>query len=321
MIKIKPLISSLLIILIIVLTVMFFLNRQSTSIVNSKIPEDIRRITIEQEGETREYLVYIPSVVSDNPSIVIALHGGGGPLGSAELMAKKSGWTELAENDGFLAVFPQGTLDDSDRNFDLNNGLSRNIRTWSDGSNVTESSKRNVNDVAFIKTVIEDVEKRFKIGDANIYVTGFSNGATMAYYLGVELAGEIKAIAPVAGLLYSHKKLDAPVSLLSILGDRDPAPKNSSFIPRAYAASYIQNAAQVWREYIGCPEKGKIERDNNITIYRFEPCLENSRVVSVVIGGLGHVYPGLSKEFGADPKIGDEINATETAWKFFRSLD
>ena len=65
-----------------------------------------------------------------------------------------------------------------------------------------EGEKNPVNDLAFLKTMIELVSKRYATDPKKVFVTGFSNGGSMAFRAGVELSEFLSAIAPVAGRLY-----------------------------------------------------------------------------------------------------------------------
>src|SRR3989338_5230434 len=87
--------------------------------------------TLNVDGRERNYLVYVPTNFTDTSNIlpaVIILHGGGGPMGSAQMMIDASGWVQKAEQEKFLAVFPNGTPHDSQKPVEL----SGNIQEWSD---------------------------------------------------------------------------------------------------------------------------------------------------------------------------------------------
>jgi poly(3-hydroxybutyrate) depolymerase len=167
------------------------------------------------DGLTRTYIVHVPTC--HDPStlmpVVIVFHGGGG---TAKAAMWETGWTDKADKEGFLAVFPEGTRLD----------LSKPARfvgspqTWNDGSRRDIGAVvRNAADVEFVRRMIEDLETRFRIDKSRIYATGFSNGASMAFRVGRELPGTIAAIAPVAGSDWlEQEKIDRPVSLLYITG-------------------------------------------------------------------------------------------------------
>lgn len=260
----------------------------------------------------REYFVFNPKPKdNEHLPVVIVLHGGGGPLGTAELMIEHSGWFKKAREEGFIAVFAQGTLADPSKPLNLgNNPKTRNIRDWNEGSGRTTSSKKGVDDVLYIKTVIDDLKKRFSIDPKRIFVTGFSNGATMTLRLGVEISDKIAAIAPVAGALFVEKDtLENLVSLLNIVGTADSP--TGIIVP-------IKDHITLWKKLLDCPKDAKTVSEGNLKITTFGNCKSGSEVLDLRIEGLGHVYPGLSSLFNTDPKIVDTIHATDVAWEFFK---
>ena len=63
--------------------------------------------TFDHGEQKRSYRIYLPTVVENSETkvpLVFSLHGGGG---NAATMSK-AGWSELAEERGFLVVYPEG---------------------------------------------------------------------------------------------------------------------------------------------------------------------------------------------------------------------
>jgi poly(3-hydroxybutyrate) depolymerase len=54
-------------------------------------------------------------------------------------------------------------------------------------------------DLAFVRALLDDLERRYCIDRARIFSTGFSNGAFFSSLLGCGLSERIAAIAPVSG--------------------------------------------------------------------------------------------------------------------------
>ena len=54
-------------------------------------------------------------------------------------------------------------------------------------------------DVAFTRALLDELERRYCIDTARVFVTGFSNGAFFSSLLGCTLADRIAAVAPVSG--------------------------------------------------------------------------------------------------------------------------
>lgn len=262
----------------------------------------LETITLERIG--RDYLLHAPASLPRKAlPLVIALHGGGGPLGSAELMAASSGWKELSQREYFIVAFPQGLLEHPSEPIHLTDDVtdtSRNIRSWNDGSGRTPAARRGAADTAYIEAMLQDIETRYPVDRSRIYVTGFSNGATMTYHLGMELSHSLSAIAPVAGLLYTDKmELPSPVSLLHISGDSDARPVNAS--------SAASDPVETWRRFMNCT-KEKLEQAPRLTMRTYRLCDEGTEVTQITITGAGHSYP-------RDPTF----DATHSIWMFFTS--
>jgi polyhydroxybutyrate depolymerase len=92
-----------------------------------------------------------------------------------------------------------------------------------DGLN-TPAERAGVDDVAFIRALIDRVTRQYAIDPHRVYAAGMSNGAMMTELLGCRLANGVAAIAPVAGPM--PEPLEAgcrparPVPVLEIHGTR-----------------------------------------------------------------------------------------------------
>lgn len=161
------------------------------------------------DGLDRQYFMVVPSGLDPQKKypLVIILHGGGG---NARQMIEFSGFLPLAQKEKFLALYPNGYE-----------------KGWHDGriAPKVEAYARNVDDVKFMKTVIEQVESRFPVEPSRIFATGISNGAMMSIHLARKLSEKIRAIAPVAGSIAENEvkgfMINQPVSVLVINGTDD----------------------------------------------------------------------------------------------------
>ena len=117
--------------------------------------------------------------------LVVVLHGGGG---NAENIEEVTGFSEKADEEGFIVVYPDGS-----------GRLDRYLLTWNAGFCCGYALENNIDDVGFIRALIEYLQEKYAINRNMIYVTGISNGGMMSYRLGAELSDIVAAIAPVAG--------------------------------------------------------------------------------------------------------------------------
>ena len=159
------------------------------------------------QHQGRSYRLHVPSESSHAP-LVIVMHGYGG---SAEWMEKQLGWIKLADQEGFAVCFPNGTIDDTGRQF------------WNVGYAMHEQSA--VDDVAYVVSLVQRLRAMDSIHPNLAYATGFSNGADMSYLLACEAPETFAAIGPVAGTmmdsLYFQSSPVSPCSVIAFSGTHD----------------------------------------------------------------------------------------------------
>ncbi len=287
------------------------------------------RFRIQAGGLEREYLVHVPPQYSpDRPTpVVMMFHGGGGTAQSAMVETK---WDTKAAQEGFLAVFPEGSRPNPERPA----SFLENPQTWNDGSGRENvgAVQRNVDDVAFITALLADIMARFNVDRRRIYAVGFSNGGAMVFRLGRELSSFLAAIACVAATDWlDTPEVATPVAMLYMTGTADPLNPidgGEVFIgQRSYGVKPpVQQSIDKWVEMLGCPaDPITIYASDGVLGVTYRPCTEESEVVLYTIDGLGHWWPGwippkeypswLRDIFG-EPS--DKIMATEIIWEFFR---
>ncbi len=175
-------------------------------IVNISVKDD------KGKTETRSYRLYVPANVADNAPLVVSLHGANG-----NQWANRPMTTEVADDEGFIVVYPQGKTVD----FYL---AGMNTTGWVSSGEVNA-------DVEFIKAVIEDVKKNYSVDSKRIYCCGFSNGGMMTYALSNTCADIFAAFASISGFQmnefhFRHTGV-RPVPFLHIHGKADDFVKYS----------------------------------------------------------------------------------------------
>ena len=164
---------------------------------------------------TRTYLMHVPrnyDGVEARP-LVLVLHGA---FSTAGEMERRSGFSPLADREGFFVAYPNGI------------GLFGFLQHWNAGHCCGLAKMDNVDDVGFLCCVIGDVSRRFRIDASRIYVVGHSNGGMLAYEFARARCRNTAAIAVVAGTLGSAPNAQErpemvgppqyPVPLLAIHG-------------------------------------------------------------------------------------------------------
>lgn len=291
---------------------------------------NLQTLTLKVDGIERRSLVHMPPAYDGKAAlpVVLMFHGNGG---TAESVVKDTGWVAKSDAAGFIVVLPEGTRPDLTQP----PKFGRNNPAWNDGSGRFHAGERNINDVAFIASLLDRLEASFAVDKRRVFATGFSNGASMVFRVGLELSERIAAIAPVSGALWiAEPKAAHPVSLLYITGTADPINPLEGGVPKMASGSGfkgvpekakppVREMVRAWVKLLGCSPEAKSRASNieGITTVIYAGGREGTEVVFTTIEGHGHIWPG-----GKSPlpefilgKATSRLNATEAVWKFFQA--
>jgi len=276
-------------------------------------PERDSTQTLTYDARRRSYLLHVPPSYDGHRRlpVVLAFHGGGG---SAENQARVSGFGDLADEQGFLVVYPNGTGRWFERAF-----------TWNGGGCCGYAQQQNVDDVGFVRALIGQLELEFSIDPHRIFATGLSNGGIMAYRLACEAADLIAAIAPVAGTqMAADCRPTEPVSVIHVHGTEDQhVPYDGGVgddsLTRSNFAS-VPDTIAFWILQDHCPSRSDPTQDADVVHLAYAPCAGGTAVELYKIVGGGHAWPGSSGPAwpGGDAPT-ESISATELIWEFFAS--
>jgi polyhydroxybutyrate depolymerase len=141
--------------------------------------------------------------------LVILLHGYGANGQGQDLYF---GLSRQVDARNFLYAYPDGTIDSTDHRF------------WNATDACCNVDHANVDDVAYINAIIDDMSARYAVDPRQIYLVGHSNGAFMSHRMACDAAGRIAAIVGLAGMNWLDMTRCAaanPVSVLQVHGDAD----------------------------------------------------------------------------------------------------
>lgn len=181
--------------------------------------------SIDVGGMERTYRLFVPSSYrKGTPTpLIVGMHGG---LGTGKVFAEQSGLDAVAERRGFIVVYPDGYK-----------------RGWNAGTCCGGPMDKKIDDVRFIREVVEATSREFSIDRKRVYGTGFSNGAMLAYRVSCEAPDLFAAIAPVSGgLMTPACETTKSVSVLHIGGALD---KNIPWNGGVYDGTYRRSAKQL----------------------------------------------------------------------------
>lgn len=282
--------------------------------------DGVQSYTIELKQSKRTYDIFCPAdTLNTFKPLVIMFHGGGG---NSKEAAYSTNWIEKAKKENFIIVFPNGERPDNTKPA----SFGKNGQSWNDGSTRSLwAVENNIDDVGFIRTLIDTIKQKYKIDTKRIYATGFSNGASMTFRLGVECSDIFAAIAPVSGTLWlENPVLKEPISLLYINGDSDPLnPLNGGNVKignRSFGNKKpISQIINLWTTMLSAKE---IKNESNRKIQKMTFQASNGNLVEwITVKGMGHHWPGgeqtLPKWLVGKPS--NSINATDTIWDFFKT--
>src|SRR5579885_1383703 len=248
---------------------------------------------------TRTYIVHIPAMYkADHPeAAVLVFHGHGGNASDTDA---SSGFSQLAEQRGFIAVSPQGLLDDDGLPF------------WASIGPIDYG----MDDALFVSDLLTKLQADFCVDPHRIYATGFSNGGGMSGFLACKLAMRIAAFAPISGNYYDLPGGCHPgraVPILEIHGTADSIVPYQGISPDenpTWPLPSIPHWLQDWATRDGCA-KGPITflQKPGVTGMQWANCQSNAAVVHYRIEGGGHDVPST---------LGDH-STVATIWDFFQA--
>ena len=254
----------------------------------------------------REFYFYLPANDSNQkPSVLIALHGGGGTSAS---MKNKTRFNELKDEKNFITVYPQGD--------ETETGLSR----WQRRQPCVVGK---VCDTAFLEHIIDYLIFNHDADYEQIHVAGHSNGGFMSYFLACNLSNSIASISVVAGSMdfntYDNCNSIHPMPVLHIHGlddaTIDPLGSNS------YRST--EDVVMFWSEFNSCQTQEQIPGSdvngdgNSWLLNQYSDCLNGVKVDFYSHeGGSAHAWPIYRSDFN-----NGDIDASTVIIDFIQMFD
>ncbi|KAL7549924.1 hypothetical protein ACHAWF_013179 [Thalassiosira exigua] len=171
--------------------------------------------------------------------LVIDIHG---RFGSAEGWRNFSGWLKKSEEEGFMAVWPQGTQIPygQDLATSFNGGATSTMNVNFQLVNELElrgccdpALTAGIDDVGFLRAMVDVITKEYGIDKRrHVYWTGVSNGCTLSQRMAAEANDIVAAVACTSHYLmkdstefisrFQDQYMKKPVPILEIHGSADP---------------------------------------------------------------------------------------------------
>lgn len=240
----------------------------------------------------RNYFLHIPAGLNDQQAVplVFIFHG---YQENYTIARNYSDMDHISDLNGFIAVYPSGT--------GVANGLS-----WNASGCCGEALKTNVDEPAFVRSMIADVETLARIDPKRIYAAGESNGGLLSYRLACTMSDTFAAIAPVSAvLMYAPCEPKQPVSVIHVHGSKD------LFVPLEGGGLGIQfppvkESLATWVKLDGCSGEEKTEKKGFLTLTTYGTCAPGIDVQFYVVESGGHNWPSKYA-----------VPISQTIWDFF----
>jgi len=282
------------------------------------VREERRTLTV--GGAERWYLLTLPEARGGDPlPLVLDFHG---LAEGAENHTRMSGFSDVAEEEGFIVAFPNGT--GSPVRWDTT------IRP--DGND----------DTRYVGALLDAVGGATCVDESRVYATGLSMGAMMSSVLACTLSDRFAAVAPVAGVLMPDEcEPRHPVPVLAFHGTADPILLFNGGIGDALGRALSGNtsgpttplpppdldgegypaSAAAWADHNGCEDRPDDEEVTASVTRRVYRCPDDGAVEFIVVRGGGHTWPGSDFSRAIESFVGpttDDIDATVEIWRFFQ---
>lgn len=287
-------------------------------------------VAVSAAASARRYIVHVPQKPAPLPALILNLHGGGGEARGHQRYVQMDA---LAEREGFLVAYPYGS-----------GGFGGRFLTWNAGSCCGPSARNDIDDLGFLRDLLDDLRKRIPYDRARVYATGLSNGAMMSYRLAAEMPERIAAIAPVAGSMVlpafnpnnpnNANNPARPVPVMHVHSVDDTRALYAGGLAPAFPGTNTQTLhppveAQLakWAQANGCKGtpvaseekewRGASGALHSATRLAYQGCLAETSLWKLT--GPGHVWPGgrldyLPALLGPGTQV---IDVNEEMWRFF----
>jgi polyhydroxybutyrate depolymerase len=243
--------------------------------------------TITVGDESRSFRLHIPEEGQGPFPLVLSIHG---YRSNAAQEEKLSGFSALADSEGFVVLYPDG-LDDK----------------W-------RFAGRTDADVKFLLAAIEAAAAKAPVDRNRIYSTGISNGAQMSWRLACDMPDVFAAFGFVAG---AYLEVCNPPPRRPLVIFHGTADRLLSYEGKGPFMG-VRDFAIRWASGSGCNPATSAEivyQKGDATGERFR-CQTGHEVDLYTLQGKGHSWPGSKMPARITSK---DVNATAVMWEFFKA--
>ena len=245
--------------------------------------------TLEHAGAKRDYIIHVPATYTGKARVplLIDMHGSGQ---SATAQMGTSHWNAKADAAGFIVIYP--------------NAL--NAR-WNAGTCCSPSMELNIDDLGFLRAVVEKTTTDGCIDRKRVYASGLSGGGLMAYRLACMAADMFAAVAPVSGADVTIPCTpSAPVSVVAFRGLTDDTVPYAGGMPLRW---YWPAAQADYEQFIQLDKCSGADATSHSVCKTRSQCAGGADVTLCSIHG-GHIL--------YDAAAGEGAGVPDVAWEIFQ---
>jgi polyhydroxybutyrate depolymerase len=245
---------------------------------------------LQHAGHRRDYYLHWPSgrrPLQKKIPLVIFLHGGGV---RAPFAVRETQLAPLADQEGFCVVFPETLTTDQ-----------MEYRTWNLGHCCGEAREDNIDDIGFIRTLLDHLKTQYPIDPQRIYIAGMSNGGMLAIRLGIALSSDIAAVASIHGAMFGDEpRPDHPVSIMMMQGTNDRfvpyagGPADSAYHQHAMIGFFISafDAFKFWGKSNRCQGPVAVLHQGALEKLSYQSCADHVETILYLVHGGFHSWSG-----------------------------
>lgn len=258
----------------------------------------------------RTYQSFVPARNGRLP-LVIALHGGGG---NGAQLAKSAGLIDEAAKEGFVLALPEGS------------SRFGKLETWNAGGCCAYAMREKIDDIGFIRALIDELERTQPVDPKRIYVVGMSNGGMMAERVAIELGDRIAGAAVFVGALFGNEPRPvAAVPMLIVNAEKDEqvpiagGTSTTGIVRRSQGMPYKPSryAATFWATANRCTTNHAKAETADYVRERWTGCASGADVDFYIVKGAEHGWPGRGLGRPGVTRNTGEIDGTALMWEFF----